>query len=524
MPSTNTSFKFSKQELTAINSDAIIIPVYKIKQTGKKSSKKFSLPKEFDSLNKAASGMLSVLATEEKFDASSGKTLTYRITSNDKLSVKRILIVGLGDAEKAHYDTFFNAIKRTTSSLITLDGFSNIAIYVPKTNEKLDEKTLVMAGIDAVYETTYKSDEAKDKPPKLNSITFNMDKAVSSDLKNYAKTAALIAGGRSTVRDLVNKPPNLKTTNVMASKATAIGKTAGIKTSIQKNVSWIEKNMPCFFAVARGSLKSDPPKFIHLHYKPKNPKKTITLVGKSVMFDTGGYQVKTGAYMNTMKGDMTGGATVIGAFEALAKLKPEHLEIHGYLAATPNMIDGNAMVPDSIVDTTCGKKVEIRHTDAEGRLTLIDAVSMAAKDKPDELITIATLTGSASLAVGCSIALMGNDDALESRILEAAHASGDPVQPLKVRDDDYNCIKSKLDAADLRNTSTIRERGAQTAAAFVMSGAPNGLKMAHLDIAGADMTPDEKATGIGVKTILTYLLEQNKIASKTKKTSTKKKK
>ena len=183
------------------------------------------------------------------------------------------------------------------------------------------------------------------------------------------------------------------------------------------------------------------------------------------------------------------------------------------------------MLPDAIVNTTCGKKVEIRHTDAEGRLTLIDAVAMAAREKPDEIVTMATLTGSASNAVGLCIALMGNNCQLEARVQNAAETLGDPIQPLKVIEDDYDNIKSKLDGADIINTSQRKNRGAQSAAAFVMSGAPEGVPMAHMDIAGADMTSDEKATGIGAKTLIRFVLDTAQLpggAAKAKAVATKK--
>jgi leucyl aminopeptidase len=301
--------------------------------------------------------------------------------------------------------------------------------------------------------------------------------------------------------------------------AKALGKLPGITVKVESDVKWIEKNMPTFFEVAKGAVASDPPKFITLRYQPTDGtkstksskstiKKKIALVGKSVIFDTGGYQVKPDQFMNTMKGDMAGGALVLGTFQALAELQPKNIEVLGYLAATPNKIDSGAMIPDSIVTSSCGKKVEIRHTDAEGRLTLIDAVTKAAEENPDEIITIATLTGSASRAVGKHIALMGNNDDLRNRIEKASRSVGDPVQTLDVIEQDYDDIKSKLDGADIINTSNNKNRGAQSAAAFVMSGAPEEMPMAHLDIAGADMTDDEKATGIGQKALIQFLLNE----------------
>jgi leucyl aminopeptidase len=231
----------------------------------------------------------------------------------------------------------------------------------------------------------------------------------------------------------------------------------------------------------------------------------VALVGKSVIFDTGGYQVKPGNYMVTMKGDMAGGASVLGTAKALGELKPENVEVHMFLAATPNKIDADAMIPDSIVDTTCGKKVEIRHTDAEGRLTLIDAVTKANELDPEAIITVATLTGAAKMAVGNTICMMSNSTKWGMILEASAKVGGDAVQYVDVTPADFENIKSKLDGADIRNTNRGSERGFQTAGAFVMSGAKEGTPVVHLDIAGADMLEDETSTGTPVATLLTFV-------------------
>jgi leucyl aminopeptidase len=324
-----------------------------------------------------------------------------------------------------------------------------------------------------------------------------------------------MAQARARAKDLVNKPSNLKTVKTLADEARALSGLPGVQVRIEEDTAWIAREMPCFYEVAKGSVATDPPKFITVSYQPADPtkvKRRLALVGKSVIFDTGGYQVKPGDYMNTMKGDMTGGAMVLQVVRALAQLQPQHVALTVYLAVTPNKIDSDAMLPDAIVQTTCGKKVEIRHTDAEGRLTLIDAVAKAADapQTPDALVTIATLTGSAMRAVGLCVALMANDAARaageDQKLLAAAHSLGEPFQALDLIEEDEDDIKSKLDGADIINTSQNKNRGAQSAAAFVMSGAPARLPMLHLDIAGADMTSDEKATGIGLKSLIRYVL------------------
>ncbi len=514
MGSAKTRFSFSSEKATSIKADGLIIPVFK--KPAPKTDSKAKSPKEADprtsivwpiTLDKALKDEIEAIALEEKFDGSKGKTLTVRQSSANKLGARRLVIVGLGEADKVlprHWEA--NAHK-ALAGLLGLKDFKAAAILLPEATEKLSAEAAVSLAVDAVFQATYKSMEAKEPGPKLESVILLSAKKLESTLQQ----AQALAEARSLVKDLVNHPSNLKTTNTLVEQAKTIGKNSAVKVNVQSSSAWIEKNMPCFFTVAKGSLASDPPKFITLHYAPKSgkAKKKIAIVGKSVIFDTGGYQVKPGDYMVTMKGDMTGGAVALATMQAMAALQPQHIEVTAYLAATPNKIDSDAMIPDSIVNTTCGKKVEIRHTDAEGRLTLIDAVTKAAESKPEEILTIATLTGAASVAVGSYIALMGNNEALRDRIAAAGRSQGEPIQTLDVTEDDFENIKSKLDGADIINTSQRKNRGAQTAAAFVMSGASDEMPMAHMDIAGADMTPDEKATGVSVKTIIQYLLNED---------------
>jgi leucyl aminopeptidase len=520
MGSAKTRFTFSQEKPSAIKADGLIVPVFKkpaAKNTSDKNKNKDTDPTASIvwpvTLDKALRADIDALAAEEKFDGSKGKTLVIRQSATNKLGVRRLILLGLGEAGKLQARHWDSNLQKALGALLSLKDAQTVAVLLPEHADaaQLSLETAVSLSVDAVHQATYKSMEAKDPLVNLKSVTLLLSEKASSRLDTVLKQAESLAQARSLVKDLVNHPANLKSTNTLVKTAQSIGKTTGIKVTVQKDSRWIEKNMPCFYTVARGSVATDPPKFITLHYAPKSgkAKKQIAIVGKSVIFDTGGYQVKPGDYMVTMKGDMTGGAVALATMQALAELQPKNIEVRAYLAATPNKIDSDAMIPDSIVDTTCGKKVEIRHTDAEGRLTLIDAVAKAVENKPDEILTIATLTGAASGAVGNAIALMGNNDALRDRVAQAGKSLGEPIQTLDVIEDDFDNIKSKLDGADIINTSQRKNRGAQSAAAFVMSGAPEEMPMAHMDIAGADMTPDEKATGTSVKTVIQYLLNED---------------
>lgn len=512
MGSAKTRFSISTDKATTIKADGLIIPVFK--KSGKTDNKKADTALSIlwpIALDKALQAEIEVIANEEKFDGSKGKLLTVRKSAANKLIARRLVLVGLGETEKALPRHWEANVQKAVSTVLGLKDAKSVAILLPENASQIGAEVAVSLAVDAVFQATYKSMESKEPSPDLQTVVLVSQQSTNNKLDGVLKQAQTLAAARSLVKDLVNHPSNLKSTNTLVEQAKTIGKNASVRVNVQSSTQWIEKNMPCFYTVAKGSVATDPPKFINLHYTPKSgkAKKHIAIVGKSVIFDTGGYQVKPGDYMVTMKGDMTGGAVALATMQALAELQPQNIEVTAYLAATPNKIDSDAMIPDSIVNTTCGKKVEIRHTDAEGRLTLIDAVAKAVENKPDEIITIATLTGSASQAVGYYIALMGNNEALRDRVAQAGKSLAEPIQTLDVTEDDFDNIKSKLDGADIINTSQRKHRGAQSAAAFVMNGAPEDMPMAHLDIAGADMTADEKATGTSVKTIIQYLLNED---------------
>lgn len=519
MPSADIKCSFSTEALTERRCDVLLIPTHTTPSSKRKGAtskdKKPTLMANASlaQLDKHVGGRFKKLLKEEGFTGSKGRLLSIQVIDADNLPVRRVVLVGLGEPKKVSLSKFQHTIEKAMAQHKDLNNISTIAVAFPTTLNDLSSAQLIHSCVDAAHITTYQSEEVLKPSSHFSRLVLITEKLPSVTLRKALKDANEYAKARSLVKDLVNKPANQKQPETLVELAKKIGKHALIKTKVQSTASWIEKNMPCFYEVARGSVDSDPPRFITLTYTPpakgrrKNMKK-IALVGKSVMFDTGGYQVKPGNYMNTMKGDMTGGASVIAAMGAIAALQP-NIEVTAYLAATPNKINSYAMIPDSIVNTTCGKKVEIRHTDAEGRLTLIDAVAKAAEENPDEMITIATLTGAAGVAVGCSIALMGNNTALRNKLETAARFLGEPVQSLDVTEDDYEAIASTLDGADIRNTQKGKGRGAQTAGAFVMSGAPDDMPMAHLDIAGADFTDDEKATGIAARTLVHYVMNQS---------------
>jgi leucyl aminopeptidase len=526
MPVPDLSFEIRVQSFPEVQGPGVVVyPVFQAPdaQDEKNKENDASAPR-FDLhgtglawLDERLAGWLDRVLFEEGFTGAKGKTLVLRLPETAPFGT--LVLTGLGKLARFNPGRLESAILKGVGAVAAWKGLASLTLMYPKTAfdavKHFSPQQALLAMVDGAAQAVYCSEEAAKPPSTLKHITLVWGQDPYINLGDELPTAWAMAQARARAKDLVNKPSNLKTVKTLADEARALSGLPGVQVRIEEDTAWIAREMPCFYEVAKGSVATDPPKFITVSYQPADPtkvKRRLALVGKSVIFDTGGYQVKPGDYMNTMKGDMTGGAMVLQVVRALAQLQPQHVALTVYLAVTPNKIDSDAMLPDAIVQTTCGKKVEIRHTDAEGRLTLIDAVAKAADapQTPDALVTIATLTGSAMRAVGLCVALMANDAARaageDQKLLAAAHSLGEPFQALDLIEEDEDDIKSKLDGADIINTSQNKNRGAQSAAAFVMSGAPARLPMLHLDIAGADMTSDEKATGIGLKSLIRYVL------------------
>ena len=261
-------------------------------------------------------------------------------------------------------------------------------------------------------------------------------------------------------------------------------------------------------AVGRGS--SEAPKFIHMKYTCENPKKKIALVGKGITFDSGGLDIKPASSMLTMKDDMSGAACVLGIMSIIKELHPQ-VEVHGIIAACENMPGCSAYKPGDILTAKNGKTIEVDNTDAEGRLTLADALCYACELGVDEVIDIATLTGACMVALGSQAAgIMGNDGEMVQNLIKTAENNGERFWELPLWDEFGDSLKS--DIADMKNTGS-RWGGASTAGVFLKKFVKD-VKWAHIDIAGvAFLEKSHKelcagASGAGVRTLLNYILEQ----------------
>lgn len=357
----------------------------------------------------------------------------------------------------------------------------------------------------------YRPEPAKHEKSHVTDICFAQVGPEDERRVRAALTQAeAISLGVYLARDLVNTPSSdLSPTDMAEVARRVVAQDARLSVEVLDR-AWMEGlEMGAALAVAKGSVHE--PQLVHMKYRPKGKvTKKICLIGKAVTFDSGGLSIKTADGMMTMKCDMAGAAAVIGLFQALPEIAPQ-VEVHGVFIAVENMPSGSAYRPGDVVKAMNGKTIEVLNTDAEGRLTLADAIAYVAEHvKPDELIDLATLTGAAVIAVGEEItALFANNDVLATGLEKASAEVGEVMCRLPLYAPYRQLLKSKV--ADLKNVSG-RAAGAITAALFLQAFVPDSLPWAHLDIAGPafmerDSRPDtpQGGTGWGVRTLARYL-------------------
>src|SRR5712692_3012936 len=290
-----------------------------------------------------------------------------------------------------------------------------------------------------------------------------------------------------------------------------MAKQFGLECEIMDRREMEELGMGGLLAVARGS--SEPPKFIILRYRgaPQSPGKGMALVGKGITFDSGGLSLKSAEQMQDMKTDMAGAAAVIGAMQAIGKLKPA-INVTAFVPATENMPGGSAYRPGDILRIMNGKTIEIINTDAEGRLVLADALSYAImKEQATTVIDVATLTGGIVIALGSVMSgIFCNDDSLSEEIIQAGRAAGEKFWRMPLDDEYAEAICS--DVADIKQTGGTP--ASSVTAAKILENFVGNAHWAHLDIAGTDFSDTRKpyqekgATGFAARTLAELVLKR----------------
>ena len=453
-------------------------------------------------LDEKLTGTISELIADEEFEGKSGTSAVSRV--GGKNPVRKIALVGLGKTSDLTIDSWRSAaaaIARLAKKEKTL------GISLPPSSESASEvaQAITEAIILALHEDNRFKSEPESKEPKLETV----DLIGLAGQESAIAKAQTIASGVIFARELVNAPANQVTPVTMAETAQQLAQEYGLEVKVleQEDCAKFEQGMGAYLGV--GQASEIPPKFIHLIYKPQGTaKRKVAIVGKSVTFDSGGLNLKpSGSGIETMKMDMGGGAATLGAAKAIAQLKPD-VEVHFICAATENMISGKAMHPGDVLKASNGKTIEVNNTDAEGRLTLADALVYAEKLEVDAIVDLATLTGACIVALGNDIAgLWSTDDTLAEEMKTAAKLAGEKFWQLPMEEKYFEGLKSQI--ADMKNTGP-RAGGSITAALFLKQFIKETPWM-HLDVAGPVWTDsasgvnNKGATGFPVRTLVNWV-------------------
>jgi leucyl aminopeptidase len=449
---------------------------------------------------------LTDLITESEFTGEVGSSVSGRVGID--YTIRKVILIGLGDPTKANADVWRKAAASAVK-WANKEKVKKLAIAFPAYNQDVSLTAQSIAEgvlLAAHQDKRFKSKNAN--PQFLEQVEIlETDPALANSA--IAK-AQQIVDGVILARELVSAPANIVTPITLAETAIAIASESDYFTvKILEQADCEALNMGSFLSVARAS--DIPPKFIHLTYSNGIPKRKLAIVGKGVTFDSGGLNLKTGvgSSIELMKTDMGGSAAAFGAAKAIAHLQPTDIEVHFIVAACENMVNGSAMRPGDILTASNGKTIEVNNTDAEGRLTLADALVYTDKLGVDAIVDLATLTGACVVALGEDIAGMWSiDDDWANAIAKAAKDAGEKFWRMPLEEPYFDQLKSVV--ADFKNTGS-RAGGAITGALFLKQFVEKTKAWAHLDVAGPVWTERESGynnaggTGFAVRTLVNLI-------------------
>ncbi len=455
-------------------------------------------------IDQAAGGLLRKLAKSGEL---TGKTLEFTLVHAPAgLKAARLLLVGAGKREQ------FNgaALRKITGAALRYlkaRAVKNFAFLVREGEATGETAQIIAEGalLSNFESDKYKTDKKNDKNIETVFLAGYSDSERSAGDKGLSK-GRIIADAQNFTRDLVNEPSNKLTPRILAEKAEAMAKEAGLSVQILDEKKIADLKMGALLSVAQGSV--EPPRVIVVTYNPANAKPgapVIGLVGKAVTFDTGGISIKPADGMEKMKYDMAGGATMLGVMRALAALKPS-VKVICVVPSTENMPGGKAQKPGDIQTAMSGKTIEVLNTDAEGRLILADGVTYAKQLGATHIIDAATLTGAIVIALAnINVGVFGSDQAFTDKLLASSKAAGEKMWQMPIDDDYREFIKGSF--ADIQNISSGKGGGAITGAMFIKEFTGDSPWI-HLDIAGTAWNDDAKPwlakgpTGVALRTLV----------------------
>ena len=429
----------------------------------------------------------------------------HTIASLGAVKAPVVVAVGLGPAPSdgpVDSDILARAAGVALRSLSSRpEGAGRVLLALPAQTDAEAEAVALGAWLGSYSFGRYRTGDGKKSDTTtelvLASSAAGSDKAV--------ERATVLAQAVFLTRDLVNTAPTDLVPEDLAATAREVAEQAGLQIEVLDERALSEGGYGGLIGVGQGS--ANPPRLVRLSHTHPEATRTVAFVGKGITFDSGGLSLKPAGSMDWMKSDMAGAASVLAAMRAIAAL---NLKVNavGYLAVAENMPSGTAQRPSDVLTIYGGKTVEVLNTDAEGRLVLADALVRAQEDEPDLVVDIATLTGAQLVALGTRVfAVMSNDDDVRSQVVSAASSAGEASWPMPLPEE----LRSGLDSsvADIANVAGERWGGMLSAGVFLKEFIEDGVKWAHLDIAGPSFNQggpygytSKGGTGAGTRTLV----------------------
>ena len=484
------SFSFSSVPLAEVDVDLLAVPIGADRAFGPGA----------EAVDDALDGGLTDFMEEADFDGKPGQALA--VPTFGELAAGAAVLVGVGALDTLTADDLRRAAaavaRRSTKVASVATTLVDLADGAGL--ERADAAQAVTEGLAlGAYEfLKYKAD----KDGSLLEDVVLVGRSTPR-LQAAVDRGATIADAVTWARDMVNEPSGAKSPAAFADAAKKLLRDKSVTVKVLSGAQLEAEALGGVLGVGQGS--ANPPRFVKATYSPARAQGSLALVGKGVVFDSGGLSLKTSSGMETMKTDMSGAAAVLAAMSVLAAVGVK-AKVTAYVPMVENMPSGTAIRPGDVLTIRNGKTVEVLNTDAEGRLILADALSLASEDEPDAIIDLATLTGACMVALGDKIAgLMGNDDGWNDQVRDAADATGESVWPLPLPKEYRKLLESEV--ADLRNISTGGYGGALTAGLFLQEFV-DGAPWVHLDIAGPARAGGDDGyvvrggTGFGVRTLV----------------------
>jgi len=429
-----------------------------------------------------------------------------KVPTNGTLNAAQLLAVGLGPRDALTTEKVRRAAGIAARNL---GNAASVALALPTV-----DAAHVRAVADGFHSGLYRFDAYKSGAPKaagagrVAEVVLLSDVARQRDAVAALATAGVVGEVTDRVRDWVNTPANDLVPMAFAAEIEHAAKGTEVGYEVLDAAALTRLGCGGILGVGLGS--SNPPCLVKLTWRPAEAVGSVALVGKGITYDSGGLTIKTGASMSTQKKDMAGAAAAAAAVLAVAALELP-VAVTAYLPLAENMISGSALRPGDVLTTLSGKTVEVLNTDAEGRLVLADALTMAVRDQPDAVLNVATLTGPCVVALGERIAGLFGDDDTVAAFQRAADATGELYWRLPIPDEQRTTVRTESKIADLLQHDWVRWGSALYAAAFLEQFV-DGRPWVHLDIAGPAYNGGgpwghvpQGGTGFSVSTIVEYV-------------------